>query len=265
MSVLENILLEINDDKKYGIIYLNRPNQYNSLNYQIARELRTTLEKIRDDNYVNCLLITGKGKAFCSGGDLIEFRNTSDPQETISKIAHELHESIKIIYSIRIPVIAAINGACFGAGLGLASACDIRVCSRNATFGSAFTNVGLSPNSSTTYHLPRIIGIGLASDLILTNRILTAEEALKFHLVSRIIEPEEKFTEQIIEMATKISLGPPIAMALAKESLRKTFQNDLINQLELETKNVVKSSGTEDFKEGVNAFLEKRTPNYKGK
>ncbi|MHA1688336.1 MAG: enoyl-CoA hydratase/isomerase family protein [Promethearchaeota archaeon] len=265
MSVPENILLEINDEKKYGIIYLNRPNQYNALNYQIVQELRATLEKLQDDDNINCLIITGKGKAFSSGGDIIEFRNTSNPQETISKIAYEIHESIKIMISIRIPIIAAINGACFGAGLGLASACDIRVCSRNAKFGTAFTNVGLSPNSSTSYHLPRIMGIGIASDLIFTNRIITAEEALKFHLVSRIIEPEEKFMEKIIEMATKISLGPPIAIALAKEALRKTFQNDLVNHLELETKNVVKSSGTEDFKEGVRAFLEKRAPNYKGK
>ncbi len=265
MEEYKTLLVEIDRNRKTEIIYFNRPDSLNALNYQLALDLKMALEKLLESQNVKCLVITGKGKAFCSGGDLLEFKNTENPQDLLSKLASTFHESLKIINKLKIPVIAAINGPCIGAGLGLVGACDIRVCSINAKFGSAFTSVGLSPNSSLTYNLPRIMSSSFANDLIFSNRIINAEEALKFHLVSRIIESIEKFMEKVMELANQISSGPPIAMALAKELLTSTYEDNLEHHLEKEARNVSQSAATQDFKEGVKAYFEKRKPEYNGR
>jgi 2-(1,2-epoxy-1,2-dihydrophenyl)acetyl-CoA isomerase len=264
MVQFETIELEIEESDGYAILYLNRPNQLNALSYKLAEELSLALKELYNYETIRCLIITGKGRAFCGGGDIVEFKKAENPSEFMIKLVDKLHESIKLIKNFKIPSIAAVNGACFGAGLGFACACDLRICSESATFSSAFTSVGLSPNSSTTYHLPKIVGLSLANEMILLNRILNAEEALKFNLVSRIISSDFSFLQEIKKVAMKISRGPPLAFESSRKLLLKSFSNALEKQLNEETENIRKNAGTEDFQEGIKAFLEKRKPNFQG-
>jgi len=265
MTQFETILVDIEETDGLAFLYFNRPNQLNSLSYKLAEEMSLALNEISKNNAIRCLILTGKGKAFCGGGDIVEFKKASDPREFMGKLVSKLHEGIKFIKNLKAPVIAAINGPCFGAGLGFACACDLRICSENATFSSAFTNVGLSPDSSTTYHLPKIVGLSLANEMILLNRVLNAEEALKFNLVSKVIGSDVSFLEEVKKIATKISHGPIIAFESTKKLLVKSFSNDLETQLEEETENIKINAAKEDFQEGIRAFLEKRKPNFQGK
>ena len=161
--------------------------------------------------------------------------------------------------------IAAINGACFGAGLGYATACDFRISSENATFGCAFTKIGLSPDSSSTWHLPKLVGLSLANEMLFLNRVLNAGEALQFSLVNKIIKPEEQFIEEVKKFALGICQGSPIAFSYTKKLIKESYINDLEAHLEKEAENIVKAAGTEDFQEGLKAFFEKRKPNFKAK
>lgn len=259
--------LELDKDlsKNYVILYLNRPDQLNALSYELAVELYDILKEVSIDKEIRALIITGRGKAFCGGGDLIEFKKAENPQDFLSKLAYKLHESLKLLKTMRAPSIAAVNGACFGAGLGLALSCDLRICSENASFGSAFTGVGLSPDSSTTFHLPKIVGLSIANEMIFLNRILTAEEAKNFNLVLRVIESDNSLLDEAKKLAIKLSSGAPIAFANAKKLINDSFHNNLETHLKSEADNIKACAGTEDFQEGVKAFLEKRKPNFQGK
>jgi len=265
MMNFETIELEIDDSNNLAIVFLNRPNQLNALNIKLAEDLISALVQISNDNRVRCLIITGRGKAFCSGGDIMEFKNAKDPQHFISELVSRLHKAIMLLKNMKVVSVAGINGACFGAGLGFATASDFRISSENAKFGAAFTSVGLSPDSSSTFHLPKLVGLSLANEMIFLNRILTAEEALKFNLVNRIISSEKSFMEEVKKFALNISQGAPIAFSLAKKLLKKSYSNDLKTHLENEAESIIETAGTEDFQEGIKVFFEKRNPTFKGK
>jgi 2-(1,2-epoxy-1,2-dihydrophenyl)acetyl-CoA isomerase len=262
MSEYDTITLE--KLEQYIIIYLNRPNSLNSLNMQLAEDLHSCLQYISNTNEIKTILITGKGKAFCAGGDINEFKKAKDPSVYMNELAEKFHAGLRLLKSINIPSLAVINGACFGAGLGLASSCDLRICSGNAKFGSAFTGLGLSPNSSLTYHLPKIIGLTISKDMILTNRILTAEEALQFNFVSRVFDSIDSLLTESKKIATKLSEVAPIAFTKARNMIETSYANDLEKQIKIEIKNIVECAGTNDFQEGIKAFFEKRKPNFKG-
>lgn len=263
MSEYDTIILE--KIEKYVIIYLNRPQSLNSSNMQLAEDLHSCLQYISEDHDVKAILITGKGKAFCAGGDVSAFKNAKDPSVYMNELAEKFHAALKILKTITIPSLAVINGACFGAGLGIASACDLRICSANAKFGSAFTGIGLSPNSSLTYHLPKIVGLTLSKDMILTNRILTADEALQFNFVSRVYDSTDKLLSEAKRIAKKLSEIAPIPFKKARDMIESSFSNDYDTQIKTEIKNIVECAGTNDFQEGLRAFFEKRNPNFEGK
>lgn len=265
MSENKLIELEIDKSNNLAILFLNRPTQFNALSYKLAEDLYDALNEISNNKVIRSLIIIGKGKAFCGGGDLIEFNEAEDPKAFLSKLVSKLHAGLKILKTMRAPSIAAVNGPCFGAGLGLACSCDLRICSENASFGSAFTGVGLSPNTSTTYHLPKIVGLSVANEMIFLNRNLNSEEALRFNLVSRVIKTEKSLLDEVKKIAVKLSRGPPIAFANAKKLINDSYNNNLEKHLDFEAENIKISAGTEDFKEGVKAFLEKRKPNFQGK
>jgi 2-(1,2-epoxy-1,2-dihydrophenyl)acetyl-CoA isomerase len=257
-------VLEIDENKNYAIIYLNRPNQMNALNLQLAKDFLSVMDEIRRLNNVRSIIITGKGKAFCAGGDLAAFKEAKNPGEFLYNLAGTFHEGIKILKSIDAPSIAAVNGPCYGVGLSLACACDLRICSESAKFAIAFTNVGLSPDSSLTFHLPRIVSLPIANEMAFLNRTLAAEEALKYNLVSEII-PEASILEEARNIAIKVSQGATKAFGSTKKLFTMSFSNQLERQLEEEKENIRKNAITEDFKEGVNSFFEKRKPSFKGK
>lgn len=257
--------IEIEDLESYAIIFLNRPDNLNSLNFQLAEELYSALEYISNNKKFRCLIITGKGKAFCAGGDIGDFKKAEDPKNYMQKLADKLHPGLKILKRGSPPSIAAINGFCFGGGLGLASACDLRICSTFAKFGSAFTGIGLSPDSTLTVHLPKIVGLSLATDMILTNRILSAEEALQFNLVSRVFETNDLLLNEAKDIANQLSRGPTLAYKKAIKLIESSYSHDLESQVKLEIENIVESAGTDDFQEGITAFLEKKKPTFTGK
>jgi len=262
MSEYNTITLE--KVEQYVVIYLNRPDSLNTLNMQLAEDLHSCLQYISKNHEIKTILITGKGKAFCAGGDINDFKKAKNPSTYMNELAEKFHAALKLLKTINIPSLAVINGACFGAGLGLASSCDLRICSRNAKFGSAFTGLGLSPNSSLTYHLPKIVGLTTSKDMILTNRILTSEEALQFNLVSRVFDSIDSLLGEAKMLAKKLSEVAPIAFAKARNMIETSFTNDLEKQVKVEIKNIVECAGTNDFQEGLKAFFEKRKPIFKG-
>ncbi|MFX0037434.1 MAG: enoyl-CoA hydratase/isomerase family protein [Candidatus Hermodarchaeota archaeon] len=256
--------IEIEELEGYAIIYLNRPENFNSLNIQIAEDLYSSLEYITTSKNFHCVIITGKGKAFCAGGDIVYFQGAENPINYMQNLADKFHAGLKQLKANFLS-IAAINGFCFGAGLGLACVCDLRICSSFAKFGSAFTGIGLSPNSTLTSHLPKIVGLSLATEMILTNRILTAEEALKFNLVSRVFKSNDDLLNEAKELATQLSKGAILALKKAKSLIGSSFSNNLESQIKLEIANIVETAGTDDFQEGIRAFLGKKKPNFEGK
>jgi 2-(1,2-epoxy-1,2-dihydrophenyl)acetyl-CoA isomerase len=264
MTSYQTIELEIDETKSIAYIYLNRPDQLNALNTQLASDFVLAMKEIEKNKSVRCILITGKGKGFCAGGDLVEFNKVPEPDNHLFNLASTFHEGIKILKFIDIPSIAAVNGACFGVGLSLACACDIRVCSDKARFSVAFTSVGLSPDSSMTFYLPKIVGLSIANEMALLNKTLDAEEAKIYKLVSEIY-PIESFLDEAKKIAEKVSQGPTMAFGCTKKLFFRSYSNDLDTHLEHELKCIKKNAGTEDFKEGTSAFLKKRRPNFKGK
>jgi enoyl-CoA hydratase/carnithine racemase len=265
--MIENKYIEVEHVKgmRYVILSFNRPNNLNAFNYALINEFCDSLRTLLKENSISCVIITGKGKAFSVGGDISEFKEYADPIESMAKMAAKLHEGVQLIKKAKIPIIAAINGPCFGAALGYACSCDLRYCNEKATFGAAFTGIGLSPDSSTSFHLPKIVGYSLASEMILLNRILTSQEAQHYGLVNKRLSLNENFIEEVKKIALQLSKGPIKAYQASKLLIQKSYRNDLETHLEEEAKNIEICAGTNDFLEGLDAFIEKRKPNFKNK
>ncbi|MFX1477714.1 MAG: enoyl-CoA hydratase/isomerase family protein [Promethearchaeota archaeon] len=261
MTIYETIEIETDEAANLAIIYLNRPSQLNAFNIKSVEELISAFNKISINNNIRCLILTGRGKAFCAGGDVVEFKNAEKPDEFMAKLVSRLHKGIRFLKNMKQLSIAAINGACFGAGLGYASACDFRVSTKDATFGCAFTRLGLSPDSSSTFHLPRLVGLSLANEMLFLNKILTAEEALKHNLVNKIVNTAN-FMEDVKKYATEVSQGAPMAFSFTKMLLKESYTNNLESHLDREAELIVKTAATKDFQEGLSAFFEKRKPNF---
>jgi len=256
MFKYENIKVELNESNGIVTLYFNRPKSMNAFNFNLVSEFCLAMNDLKSLKSLKCLIITGIGKIFSVGGDINEFKEANAPQEFMGKLAVKLHEGIKLLKSLRVPSLAAINGPCFGAALGYACSCDIRICRDSANFGAAFAGIGLSPDSSTSYHLPKLVGLSLATEMILLNRTITAKEAKNFGLVSTTIS--------VMKIALKISQGPTIAYQHIKALLNDSHKSDLISHLKNEYEKIKICAGTNDFQEGINAFLEKRKPIFKG-
>lgn len=256
--------MSIKTEKQGAVLKLtlNRPDKFNSFNRPMALELINALQKAATDTEVRAILITGEGKAFCAGQDLAEALDDKGPG--IRKIVEEHYNPIILaIRKLPKPVIAAVNGVAAGAGANIALACDIVVAAKSASFIQAFSKIGLIPDSGGTYTLPRIVGLNLASALMLTGDKLPAEEARQFGMVYRVYEDNE-LAKKAMNLAVQLSAMPTKAIAYTKDLLNQSFSNNLQNQLQLEGEFQVKSAATYDYYEGVKAFLEKRSPVFKG-
>ena len=261
----ETIDLELDFEDCMAMLIFNRPKHLNAFNYQLVSEFCVALEHIFNNEKIKCIIISGVDNTFSVGGDINEFRSAEDPIKFMSKMANKLHEGITLLKTIEIPTIAAVNGPCFGAALGYIGACELRYCTENAKFGAAFTGIGLSPDSSTSFHLPKLVGLSLASEMIYLNKVLNAVEAMQFGLVSSIYPSNDTFLDEIKKIASKLSHGPLKAFKNVKSLLNEAYTNDLIAHLQLEAKKIRECAGTEDFIEGISAFLAKRKANYHGK
>lgn len=251
-------------EKKGNVIVLrlNRPDKFNSFNREMALQLIADLDKAEKDKSTRAILLTGEGKAFCAGQDLAEAVDPNGPG--IKRIVEEHYNPIILkIRSIEKPVIAAVNGVAAGAGANIALACDIVYAARSAGFIQAFSKIGLIPDSGGTYTLPRLVGLQLASALMITGDKLGAEDALRFGLVYRVFEDAE-LAEKSMASATTIAGMPTRAIGLTKRLLNQTFSHDLEQQLKAEGEAQVQAANSFDYNEGVRAFLEKRKAEFKG-
>jgi 2-(1,2-epoxy-1,2-dihydrophenyl)acetyl-CoA isomerase len=255
------IHLEIND----GIarITLNRPEVYNSFNRSMALQLQEALADVATNALVRAVVLTGSGKAFSAGQDLGEAVAPDGPG--LERILKEHYNPIiRFIVALEKPVIALVNGVAAGAGANIALACDIVIAHEQASFIQAFSKIGLIPDSGGTYFLPRLIGSQKALALMMTGGKVSAREAEALNMIYKAVEAEtyETFTADFV---SKLALMPTRALALTKKAVQESWNNTLSEQLNLELALQVEAGNTEDFKEGVQAFLDKRKPNFTGK
>ncbi|MDP3039384.1 MAG: enoyl-CoA hydratase-related protein, partial [Deltaproteobacteria bacterium] len=251
-------------DRKEGIGYLtiNRPKVFNAINNQMIEEMKRAIEEFHQDKLVGVVIITGTGKAFQTGADIEELSQMS-PLE-ILQWNQGVVENFDALEKMRQPVIAAINGYALGGGLELALACTIRIAADSAKMGLPEVKIGILPGAGGTQRLPRLIGKGLAAEMILTGEMIDAKEAYRIGLVNRVV-PAEQLMATAEEIGRKILRNAPIAVALAKDAIEVGKNLPLDGAIQYAQKNCITCFSTEDMKEGTAAFLEKRKPKFKGR
>lgn len=250
-------------DNNVAWLTLNRPEVFNSFNREMALELQGHLDDCENDKNVRAVVITGNGKAFCAGQDLKEV-TTPDLNPGFKKILEEHYNPIvDRIRNIEKPIIAAVNGVAAGAGANIALACDVVVASENAGFIQAFSKIGLIPDSAGTYFLPRLIGFQKASALMMLGDKIGAEEAERMGMIYKVFFLEE-YEKKVKELAITLAKMPTRSLGMTKRLLNNSFANDLRSQLDLESELQIEAAQSDDYKEGVQAFIEKRIPVFKG-
>jgi len=243
---------------------LNRPDRLNAISPQMREDLRDALNEVREDDDIRVLIVTGAGeKAFIAGADIPELRemNQWDMMDYLSTLSQQLYTDYG---NLEIPVIAMINGYCFGGGLELALACDIRIASEDASFGQLEIRLGMMPGGGATQRLPALVGPAMAKELMFTGRIINAQEALRIGLVNRVV-PKDKLRETVWELARDLAQKSPIALKLIKRSVNRGTQAPSDLGLAYEALAECLCFTTEDHEEGLSAFLEKREPDFRGK
>jgi len=268
----ETILYEAGEG--VGTITLNRPDSLNSVNGALGKELLAALKAAERDAEVRCLVLRGAGRAFCAGQDLRERQATTATVDARSSGAatNSLGDSLRERYNpiiLRLrgmekPVVAAVNGAAAGAGMSLALACDLVVAASDAQFIEVFARVGLVPDSGSTYFLPRLVGRARAFELMALTEPLRADDALRLGVVNRVVPPED-LRSTAHDLALRLAQGPTKALGLMKRALNRATEADLADALEYEAHLQEIASRTHDHREGVAAFIEKRTAHFEGR
>lgn len=257
-------VIKTNTEKGVCTISLNRPQAFNSFNHEMALAFQEALDAANQDKMVRAIVIRGEGKAFCAGQDLKEV-TSPELNPGFKKILDEHYGPIiRKIRNTEKPVIAAVNGVAAGAGANIALACDLVIAHELANFIQAFSAIGLIPDSGGTYFLPRLVGFQRASALAMLGDKISAKEAEEMGLIYKMVKADE-FEEFVDRMASRLSKMPTKALALTKKALNASLNNSLEEQLALESKLQIEASSTDDYHEGVTAFVEKRKPNFKGK
>jgi len=249
--------------EKIAYITLNRPDRLNSFDMKLGEELYKVLHEISKKNEIIAVVIRGTGKGFCGGGDVKEMYNAKDKSKFLRELTKTIHSCVLEMRQMEKPVIAAVNGAAFGAGLSLALACDIIIASKDAKMNTAFITIGLAPGCGTQF-VTNLVGYHKACELLLTAKTFTAEEAHNMGIVNMVVD-SEKLDDAVEQCISRFRELSPIAIGKAKMLINKSMDNDMLTHLELESKTASQSAGTEDFKEGVTAFVEKRKTVFKGK
>jgi 2-(1,2-epoxy-1,2-dihydrophenyl)acetyl-CoA isomerase len=258
----ETILTDLSD----GVftLTLNRPDVLNAFNDRMAEEVQEALKKAERDDAARCLVLTGAGRGFCAGQDVGALRERGGDISFRAHLLKTYNPIVSRLRAIEKPVIAQVNGAAAGAGLGIALACDLRYAAEGAKFRVAFNAIGLAPDSGTSFSLPRLLGYARAYELAITNESLTADEALKLGLVNRVL-PADQLASAVRELAVRLAQGPTKAFGLTKRAMSRAFLLAVDEALDYEAHLQEIAGRTADHKEGVAAFLEKRAPKFAGK
>ncbi len=255
-------------EKKGGkaTLTLNRPRSLNALNREIIDELLAALKEASGDPEVKVLILTGAGRAFCFGADISEFSQPRDLEDLAPAhlLLEKVQEIIRLLIAIPKPVIAALNGFATGLGLDLALACDLRIAAERAKLAEAFISLGLVPDGGGTFFLPRLVGLAKAAEMIFTGEPMSAAEAERIGLLNRVVATEE-LPKAIDILADKLIKSPSLALSLAKQALWKNLHGNLESALEEEARNQKVCLASEDHREAVRAFLEKRDPVFREK
>jgi enoyl-CoA hydratase len=254
----EFILVEIRQN--VGLVRFNRPKELNALNSTLMEEMLAALEAFDRDPAIGCLVITGDARAFAAGADIKEMAGAG----TVDMLLRDSISRWDRLRKIKKPVIAAVSGHCLGGGNELAMTCDMIVASETARFGQPEINLGVMPGAGGTQRLTRAVGKALAMEMALNGRPLTAEEALRFGLVNRVV-PVEAYLDEALRLAQEIAARAPLAVRLAKEAVNNAFETSLTDGLADERRAFYMLFSTDDQKEGMAAFVEKRKPEWKGR
>ncbi len=258
----ENLILEIREGVAY--LTLNRPEAANSFNLDLAREFLETARICDADPAIRAILLTGAGRMFSAGGDLKNFAASEDEtSKRVAETADTLHAAILKFARMNAPVVAAVNGPAAGAGMSLVCMTDMALAAESAIFTMAYTAAGLTPDGSSTYFLPRAVGVRRARELMLTNRKLSAAEAHEWGIVERVV-PDDELLSEAEKLARSLASGPTLAFGAVKRLLLESQNARLEDQLDAETSAIVSMTTTSDGREGVAAFRAKRKAIFKG-
>lgn len=253
-----NIIVE--RDAHVGIIRLNRPSALNALSFALMKELISALEDFENDDKINCIVITGNERAFSAGADIKDMSE----QNAVDALKEGNLERFDAIQKISKPIIAAVSGLALGGGLELAMSCDIIVAGEDARLGQPEINIGVMPGAGGTQRLTRIVGKYKAMEMILTGHQISAREALSHGLISRVV-PNELYFMESLSLAREIASKSQLATKMAKESILKSYEMTLPDGLEFEHRNFYLLMSSDDKREGMKAFIEKRKPEFKGR
>lgn len=264
MSATTTETLEFEVVDGVGVITLARPEAMNALNMQLKEELGGTLEAIAAREDVRAVLLTGSGRAFSAGGDIVQMDPNRGPTVTRRRMRHLLHGTVFPLARLEKPVVAAVNGHCHGLGLSLALACDIVYAAESAVFSMAFTRVGLVPDGAAIHFLPRIVGLSRAKELVLTGRRFGAAEARELGIAAHVT-PDDELLPTALDAARALAQGATLALGLSKRLLDQSALLSLDDAAELEAYGQALMMASEDHAEGVAAFREKRTPVFRGR
>lgn len=257
------MVLQFTKENGVGTLQFNRPDKFNSFNQELAFAVQKALDACQADDEIRVIVLTGSGKAFCAGQDLVEATDPNGPP--LKNIVGEHYNPIiRKIREIEKPIIAAVNGVAAGAGANIALACDIVVAKKSASFIQAFSAIGLIPDSGGTFFLPRLVGAQKALALMLTGDKVMADEAEAMNMIYKAVDDEE-FESFISKMTLKMAKMPTVGYGLTKRAVNESFNNNLREQLNLEEELQAIAGSTHDFKEGTQAFVEKRKPKFLGK
>ncbi len=254
-------LINVQKEERIAILKVNRPEALNSLNETVLKQMDTAIEQLENDDTVDVVIITGEGKAFVAGADIVAMKDLNAEQGRMwGNLGQKVFRKIETMSK---PVIAAVNGFALGGGCELAMACDIRIASEKAKFGQPEVGLGITPGYSGTQRLPRLVGVAKAKELIFTGEMIPADEAERIGLVNKVVKHEDLLTEAK-EMANKILKNAQIAVRYSKIAINRGIETDIDTGIEIEANLFGLCFATKDQKEGMSAFVEKRKPEFKG-